>query len=109
MSNIIKEATIVISEPWDFESPDGKNIIKGTIISILNKRIVIFKANYMLNFNCLIGNILVLSSRIKNVDIDIFEIDLHVNGGLLLVDFDEKLEESQLKEKCKFVLIGHLK
>jgi hypothetical protein len=37
-----KTYTITIAEPWDFESPDGKNIILGIILSIVNSYLLVF-------------------------------------------------------------------
>lgn len=50
MDNHKKIHTITIAEPWNFESPDGKNIIRGIILSIVNSYLLVFKANYLLNF-----------------------------------------------------------
>jgi hypothetical protein len=43
MSN--KTIIVSVDEPWNFEGPDGKNVIKGKIVKIINNKILIFKAN----------------------------------------------------------------
>lgn len=109
MDNNKKTYTITIAEPWDFESPDGKNIIKGIILSIVNSYLLVFKANYLLNFDGISGDILILSPRFKDGNFEnnaTKEID--VNGGLLLDNYSKSHEESKLKENSKFVLIGTL-
>jgi hypothetical protein len=30
-----QEVTISVGEPWDFESPDGENVLKGRVIEVL--------------------------------------------------------------------------
>lgn len=104
-----KNYTIKIAEPWDFESPDGKNIIRGIILSIVNSYLLVFKANYLLNFEGLSGNILILSPRLKDENFENIETrEIEVNGGLFFDDYDKNFEESKLKENCKFVLLGTL-
>lgn len=101
---------ITIAEPWNFESPDGKNIIKGKILSIINNHLLIFKANYLLNFDGVSGDILILSPRSKEGNFDNIETkEVDVNGGLFLDNFNDEMDAVILKDNCKFVLIGTLK
>lgn len=101
--------TITISEPWDFESPDGKNVIKGIILSIINRCLLVFKANYILNFYGVNGDTFILSPRFKDDNFDNIETkEVDVNGGLLLDDYNEIVQTSLLKDNCRFVLIGTL-
>ena len=83
---------ISVNEPWDFESPDGQNIIKGSILKISSTTCLIFKANYSLNFNGCQGDTLILFPRNKENNF------LHltdnkeyvvINGFLLLKDYSE--------------------
>lgn len=109
MDNHKKTYTITIAEPWDFESPDGKNIIRGIILSIVNSYLIIFKANYLLNFDGISGDILILSPRFKERGFEsIATKEVDVNGGLFLDDYSKGFEEKKLKKNCKFVLIGTL-
>ncbi len=104
-----KTYVITIAEPWDFESPDGKNIIRGIILSIINSYLIVFKANYLLDFDGIGGDILILSPRLKDGNFEnIATKEIDVNGGLFLGDYDENFGESKLKENSKFVLIGTL-
>ena len=57
---------ISVSEPWDFEGPDGKNIIKGTVLKILNQDCVIFKSSSVIEIDGNIGDTFVLFSRHYN-------------------------------------------
>lgn len=109
MDNHKKKYTITIAEPWDFESPDGKNIIRGTILSIVNSCLLVFKANYLLNFDGISGDILILSTRLKDGNFEnIATKEVDVNGGLFLIDYNDQMEKGKLKDNCKFVLIGTL-
>lgn len=108
--NIDKEKYVVtVAEPWDFESPDGKNIIGGVVLSIVNSHLLVFKSNYILNFGGVSGDVLILSPRFNGGNFDnIRTEEIDVNGGLFLDDYSNGVEESKLKENCKFVLIGTL-
>ncbi|HCC17682.1 MAG TPA: hypothetical protein DEP83_03825 [Porphyromonadaceae bacterium] len=109
MDNNKRTYTITIAEPWDFESPDGKNIIKGIILSIVNSYLLVFKANYLLNFEGISGDVLILSPRFKDENFEnIATKEVDVNGGLFLDNYSKTYEESKLKENSKFVLIGTL-
>jgi hypothetical protein len=46
---------ISVGEPWDFESQDGQNIIRGKIINIKDKEYLIFKSNHLLRFDSIKG------------------------------------------------------
>ena len=107
----MKEEKFVISvgEPWNFESIDGQNIIKGSVIEILNDKCLIFKANNCLEFNQAIGNVLILSPRSKDENFNnLSNKSVTINGGLLLLDYNKDLLESELKNNSKFVIIGSI-
>ncbi len=104
-----KTYIITTAEPWDLESPDGKNIIRGIILSIVNSYLLVFKANYLLNFEGVSGDILILSPRLKGENFEnIATKEIDVNGGIFLDNYNKNFEESKLKENCKFFLIGTL-
>lgn len=109
MDNHKKIYTIMVSEPWDFKSPDGDNIIRGIVLSIVNSRLLVFKANYLLKFDGISGDILILLPRLRDGNFeDIVNREIDVNGGLFLDDYNKKSEEDKLEDSCKFVLIGSL-
>jgi len=98
---------ISVAEPWDFESPDGKNIINGIILSVVNNSLLIFKSNYTLNFDGITGDILILSPRFEDADFQyLTDKDIEVNGGLYLYNYANVFEEKNIKEYSKFVIIG---
>lgn len=55
--------TISVGEPWDFESQDGQNLIKGNILSKKSNECLVFNCNYDLEFEGIKGNILILRTR----------------------------------------------
>lgn len=101
---------ISVAEPWDFESPDGQNIISGKIISVKSNQCLIFRSNYNLKFGDVTGDILILFPRHYGFDFsDLEDKRLAFNGGLLLKEYNENLSEKKLEENSKFVIIGSFK
>ncbi|MFT3751289.1 MAG: hypothetical protein QM768_23460 [Agriterribacter sp.] len=107
-----KKYFISVGEPWDFDSPDGQNIINGIIIKILSATCLIFKANYILDFNGISSNLFVLYPRHAESDFDDLKngIDyVTVNGNILPMEYNENMNEDSLKENSKFVIIGSIR
>jgi hypothetical protein len=105
-----EEYSIIVSEPWNFESPDGQNIIKGSILNIKSNQCIVFKSNYYLQFDEIKGNILILTSRHYGVDFSNFNDErLAFNGSVLLIEYNEQLNENELLKNTKFVIIGSVK
>jgi len=96
----------MVSEPWDYESIQGENIIIGYIIKIISDQCLVFQSSSLLEFGDVTGNKLVLFPRFKE---DKFHENLNsvsVNGGLLLIDSIDYLNETSLEQNSKFVIIG---
>lgn len=107
----VKNYFISVGEPWDFESPDGKNVIKGTILKELSPTCIVFKTNHILNFEGFEGDILVLSPRHYESDfkdLNKGKESVTINGGLLLQEYKDNLSEQDLRSNLKFVIIGSL-
>jgi len=101
---------ISVGEPWDFESQDGQNIIKGHILSIKSNQCVIFKSNYSLKFGEIKGDVLILTPRHKGNDFSDLAGELVVvNGSLLLSEYNTELSEKELQENAKFEIIGSIR
>jgi hypothetical protein len=99
-----KKYFILVSVPWDFESPDGQNIIKGNILSIKNNHCIVFKSNHFLQFSGIKGNVLILTPRYSGDNFSNFADEIIVfNGGILLKEYNEQLKENELLENRKFV------
>jgi len=106
-----KEIFIIsVGEPWNFESQDGQNIIKGNIINIRSNQCLVFKSNHYLQFEEIKSNILVLTPRHQGYDFSNFESNLiFINGGILIRKYDEQLSEEELLTNARFVIIGSVK
>lgn len=107
-----KKYFISVGEPWDFESPDGQNIINGIIIKILSVTCLVFKANYVLAINGISSNLFVLYPRHAESDFDDLKngVDyVTINGSILPREYNENMDEDFLKENSKFVIIGSIR
>ena len=105
-----KDYDILVSEPWDFESPDGKNLIKGEIINIVSESCVIYRANHKLQFENIEGNILILSPRHREDNFEnLIDEKLTFNCVLLKSNIELTENENVLKTNSKFVLIASFK
>jgi hypothetical protein len=103
---------ISVSEPWDFEGPDGGNIIKGDILQIVSPTCIIFKSNSGLKFDDNEGNLMVLSPRHYESDfqdLSMSKVLVPINGGLFLGQFNENLTEKDIREKAHFSIIGSIR
>jgi hypothetical protein len=101
---------ITVSEPWNFESSDGQNIIKGNILSIKSNQCIVFKSNCYLQFDEVKGNILILTPRHYGYDFSKFQDEIIVfNGSILLREYNEQLSENELRGSSKFVIIGSIR
>ena len=107
-----QEFYISVGEPWDFESQDGQNIIKGKILKIINSKCLIYKTNQLLDFKGEKGNVLILYPR--HVDSDFSDLNkgadfVTINGSLLLVDYMDDLDEQELNQNSKYFIIGAIR
>jgi hypothetical protein len=101
---------ISVGEPWDFESPDGQNIVRGNILSIKSNQCLVFKTDHFLKFDGIESDILMLSPRNRGNDFsDLQNKLIIVNGSILFKEYDETLSEKELQENTKFVIIGSIR
>ncbi len=101
---------ISVGEPWDFESQDGQNIIRGNILSVKSDLCLVFKSNYILRFGEVEGDILILAPRHKGNDFsDLQNSLIVVNGSLLQKEYNTELSEKELQENAKFEIIGSIR
>lgn len=107
-----KKYFISVGEPWNFDSPDGQNIINGSIIKIVSATCLVFKADYNLVFGGISGSFFVLYPRHAESNFNdlINGTDyITVNGYILLDNYTENMGEETLKEKSKFVILGSIR
>jgi hypothetical protein len=101
---------ISVAEPWDFESLDGQNVIKGRILNMKSNQYLVFKSNHSIQFGEIEGDILILTPRHYGYDFFDFKDEIIAfNGSILLREYDEQLSENALLENTKFVIIGSIK
>lgn len=101
---------ISVGEPWDFESQDGQNIIRGNILRVKSNQCLVFKSNYLLKFGDIKGDILILTPRHKGNDFSDLKNELVVvNGSLLLIEYNVELSDKELQENAKFEIIGSIR
>jgi hypothetical protein len=100
---------ISVSEPWNFENVDGRNIIEGKILNIKSNKCLVFKSNYNLKFDNVSGDILILFPRYKENNFSDMKRRIDINGGLLLETYIENFSEKELENKSKFVIIGSIR
>lgn len=100
---IMDKYKISIGEPWDFEGPDGPNLIKGSIIKTLSQTTAIFKSDHILSFKGYTGVFFVLTTRYME---DSLIPPVTVNGGLLLNNEYGNQTEDELIKNSIFVFIG---
>jgi len=102
-------AILSVSEPWDFESEDGKNLVNGRVLKILSTECIIFRARHTLNFDKQTGNILVLTPRHVGYHFS-NELESNAsipfNGSILLTAYSDDLTESDLLSNSEFVIVG---
>jgi len=100
---------IIVNEPWDFEGQFGNNVITGVIIKVLTPFMIIFKSDYMLNFNGIRGQLLILKPRYEK---QLFSKETcyegTVGGAILLSNEYEENEEKYFEANRKYILIGSL-
>jgi hypothetical protein len=102
---------ISVSEPWDFNSPDGENLINGQVIKIINPTCLVFKTNLDINIKSLKGNILILTPRHKHnnfTDLENASGYVVINGSLLVASYSDQMNEQELNDNSVFVLIGSI-
>ncbi len=104
----MKKYFISVGEPWDYEGPDGKNLINGRILKVIDNRIIVFKSDHKVNLHNVCSDVLVLLPR---YDRDFFSIrhnrHVTVGGALYKGTYDDNTSEEDLKNS-EYVLIGGL-
>lgn len=99
---------ITVSEPWDYDGPNGPNVIHGFILKALSTDCLIFESDSDLEFNGDKGKRLFLKSRYENKPLKTNDDYYGVVGGGLIFTDDLTVPPDILESKSKYVLIGTL-
>lgn len=107
--NMNKEYYISVGEPWDFESPDGQNIIKGKILHMLTNTCLVYKSNYNLTFCDITGDTLILTPRYQDGDFsNLYNNIVTINGSILIIDYEKDFNKEKLMNNSVFKIIGSI-
>lgn len=100
---------IIISEPWDFKSVDGNNILDGDIIRKYDSGDYLFKSTSEVEINSFKGQYFYLSRRFKNDIKELFDKEnpITVNGGILTDELCLWDDAQSVETKARFAFIGH--
>lgn len=97
----------MISEPWDFKNPEGRNIIQGEIIKILSPSCLIFHADVSVKFDDRQAALFMLTSRYDDSLLNNGVYKGIVNGALIEGAFDDR-SRADLEKNIYFCFIGSL-
>ena len=101
---------ISVGEPWNFESKDGQNVIRGNIFRFKNNNCLVFKCNHHLAFGDIKGDVLILTPRHSGNDFSALISGLVVvNGSLLTREYNDMLSEKELIENSKLCIMGSIR
>lgn len=101
-------AKIIVSEPWDFDGPNGGNKLDGRILKRFDSKTLLFESIDSVSIGGIAGKYWLLSARYVDQSFDVEPYTGTVNGSLLSVAPAEKEDLSELKRKSVFVIIGSL-
>jgi len=101
---------ISVGEPWDFNSPDGENIIKGSL-EIKSEKFAIFRLNYEIELKQIRSNILILHPRYENENFYKLKNNsvLTINAGIISPYEYNNLLLDEVNAKAIFVIVGTLR
>jgi len=102
---------ISVAEPWNFNSPDGPNVINGAILETLNPQCLLFKAKHRLQIRGRSGDLLVLKPRHADHD---FNDLIHGKGyvminGSLIPAYEACMDERSIQQLAVFAIAGSIR
>lgn len=100
---------LTVSEPWNYSGADGTNNISGKVIKHIGIQCLVFQSTVPVKIDGLSGDLLVLFPRYASDSFDKQVVEIPANVGLLLRKDYENLDEKQLENSSRFVIVGSLK
>ena len=98
---------IIISEPWNFESIDGLNLIKGTIMH-KEENCILVKSDYILASHNISNQIIKINPRHNTTDYKGQYNNISVNIGLFKYD-ESEISKASNDENFVFAFIGSIR
>jgi len=99
---------LTVSEPWDFEAPQGGNELLGQVLMRLDAKTLIFEAKDNIIFKGLSSRYWLLSSRYEKQSFESEPYQGTVNGALLPALPTEGDSLTTIRESAIFAIIGSL-
>ena len=105
MMNVIK---LRVSEPWDFETLQGGNMLEGRILKRLDSKMLIFEATEATSLKGLTSRYWLLSARYEKQTFEVEPYHGTVNGALLPTLPAEDDNLMTIQKGSVFAIIGSL-
>ncbi len=99
---------LIVSEPWDFESPQGGNELHGKVLKRLDSKTLIFETEENISFKGLSSRYWFLSTRYEKQSFESEPYQGTVNGSLLPALPQEGDSLASIRKSATFVIIGSL-
>ena len=99
---------LIVSEPWNFCSRQGDNVIVGEVLRKLDNRHLLFKTDEVVSFKNQVGRHLLLSSRFEEQEFFNEPYQGTVNGQLLTHSPSEVETLDDILFNSSFAIIGNL-
>lgn len=105
---MITYSQLTVSEPWDFKSSSGVNVLEGKVISQIDEKNLIFETTESVELQGVKGALWVLSLRYQGDSFDKPDKTKTVGGGILLTKDFSNHTAKELQKMSKFVVVGSL-
>jgi hypothetical protein len=99
---------LTISEPWNFEAPNGGNELSGRILRRLDSQTLLFMTEDEMTFDGVTSRYWLLSARYEKQSFDNEPYQGTVNGALLPDLPSESDSLAKLRQLSIFAIIGSL-
>ena len=99
---------LTVSEPWDFEAPQGGNELLGQVLRQIDAKTLIFEAEDIMTLKGLSSRYWLLSTRYEKQSFESEAYQGTVNGALLPALPAEGDSLTSIRESSIFAIIGSL-
>ena len=99
---------LTISEPWDFKSNSGSNVLDGKVLRQIDDKNLIFEASESIEIEEAKGRLWILALRYQGDSFDKPDERKTVGGAILLTDNYTSGSAEEIKKMSKYAVIGSL-